>query len=429
VWWHREDSLLLGTHMYCLLSLAFFARLTFTHGVVFSKNQFTLIQENVPSANSAGFTSPVNFSSASSFFNINMDALQQNEQQAASAAPQTPVATEAPQHISEPTSPQSQASDGQNDEEQYEEEIAEEDQEDHQALEKAWKERQSQMQQEKQPVDSAHQEEAATATSEPEQDTDHTDEDSQVEDGWEHEEENSDVESEENGVKEVEGKAHDQAADDDDGELQPVAMDHDDALDTEPQTGAALKSNGRAAALEPHVEEEVAPSTAQESIPEHVLNQFSEQLKRLEENHAAEKTEIQEHHDHEMQALQQNFSKAQHNLQQTQANNKRNNEGHTLKLDALQRELKGTQELLQDKDKEFKRLQEQHLKQLRGMEKQIFKQEDESHGNVNRVRSLEVRTAFFHDLYIWRPMFMTVGSFSHNLFAKRRKKWRNHMRQ
>ena len=137
-------------------------------------------------------------------------------------------------------------------------------------------------------------------------------------------------------------------------------------------------------------------------IPEHILNQFSEQMKRLEENHAFEKRETLERfkmdvsamkrqHQQEIHVLKQELDKAKRVVIQSQQDVTRNNDMTKQRIDKLEKELEQSKQIVRDHEKEFKRLQEQHLQQLRGMEKQVFQKEDESMGNVERVKLLEVR--------------------------------------
>jgi hypothetical protein len=151
----------------------------------------------------------------------------------------------------------------------------------------------------------------------------------------------------------------------------------------------------------------------QKSVPEVVLQQFSKQLKqleekhkaekrasqvqiagqlnRLEENYLSEKVVAQERHSREIDSLRQELASAQQHLQQVHTDSRGTVEANKLKINSLQRELLGTKDLLKDKEKEFKKIQERHLQQLRGMEKEMNKTEDASMGNIERVKSLEVR--------------------------------------
>lgn len=136
-------------------------------------------------------------------------------------------------------------------------------------------------------------------------------------------------------------------------------------------------------------------------VPEEVLNQFSQQLKRLEENHTLEKKQVADRfkneisamkrgYQQEVYALQQELAKSRQAMAQSQQEQSRNNESINKKVHGLERDLEQSRQIVKDHEREFKRLQERHLQQLRGMEKQVFQKEDESIGNVERLKSLEV---------------------------------------
>lgn len=352
-----------------------------------------------------------------------MDSLQQQSREVEKPAPkpaptpapqtkpkskpvETPIAEEPKEEEEQEDAPNDDDDENNDDEEdgneqEEEHEESEEAEDDQEALERAWRERQEQKKREKEMGQAAPQ--APAQSEQPVQDDgfvevvkeetgDDNDEDGggdndgDGEDGWSDDIGNVDTEdsAEEQETQEAESTEKEEEAAPPTPVAaiipQPVRMDHDDAKQ---ETSAAEETN----ADKPATSQEPAPSSV---IPDHVLNQFSEQLKRLEENHAAEKQAAQLRHEQEMQALKQELAQSQQSLRQAQVDAKRAKEGHTLKLDALQRELTGTQELLQDKEKEFKRLQQQHLKQLRDMEKQMFKAEDSSQGNVEKVRAMEV---------------------------------------
>jgi hypothetical protein len=147
-------------------------------------------------------------------------------------------------------------------------------------------------------------------------------------------------------------------------------------------------------------------SANEAAVPEHVLEQFSKQLKRLEENHQAERAVMeQELQGHIQQALEKQrqemagqSQKTQHQLQhdmERQFDEKRGEwnrqkEGYTLRLDSLTRERDGTQELLEESQKEKRRMQDDQLKELRNMEKQMNVMEAEKDKHAARVKELEV---------------------------------------
>lgn len=144
-------------------------------------------------------------------------------------------------------------------------------------------------------------------------------------------------------------------------------------------------------------------------VPEEVLNQFSQQLKRLEENHTLEKKQVADRfkneisamkrgYQQEVYALQQELAKSRQAMAQSQQEQSRNNESINKKVHGLERDLEQSRQIVKDHEREFKRLQERHLQQLRGMEKQVFQKEDESIGNVERLKSLEVSFIYIHRL-------------------------------
>jgi len=366
------------------------------------QEQAASVVENVPSANSSSFASPVGFASAGGFFN--MDSLQEGEgdpkMTQVQKEPPKPEPVPAPVVERKPEEPPKEEPDEEEDyvqindaEEQGDDN--EEGEDDKEALERAWKERQEQKKRDKEMAQAAAAPEIILQQQQPVQETGpdkvseeegDNDEDGEVdggfggEDGWSDDIGNVDTEDsaeEEEKPVEVTPPATQPVS-----VPQPVRMDHDDS-----KKEASASEGSNADKTQSTTSQEPAPSPS--VIPDHVLNQFSEQLKRLEENHAAEKQATQVRYEQEMQGLKQELVQAQQGLRQEKVDAKRAKEGQSLKLDALKRELTGTQELLQDKEKEFKRLQQQHLKQLRDMEKQMVKAEDNSQGNVEKVRSME----------------------------------------
>jgi chromosome segregation ATPase len=124
--------------------------------------------------------------------------------------------------------------------------------------------------------------------------------------------------------------------------------------------------------------------TAATTIPDNVLENFSNQIKRIEENHQIERNEVEQQHKSEIQQLttmHQTVVQSKKELEDRLLSDLkkkdeqfdeicRRNEGYRLKLDVLKREVAGTQELLQARELDFKKLQEKHLHDLRAIEKQ-----------------------------------------------------------
>jgi hypothetical protein len=138
------------------------------------------------------------------------------------------------------------------------------------------------------------------------------------------------------------------------------------------------------------MEREPLPQYSASEVPEHVLEQFSQQLKRLEDNHSAEQAATQRQHAHEMTILQQQVQQAQQRYMTDEREWKKSKEVYTLQADALTRELEGTQKLLEEKEREDRKKQETFLHQLRGMEKQMNKRQEESKGHAQNVKELQV---------------------------------------
>lgn len=119
-------------------------------------------------------------------------------------------------------------------------------------------------------------------------------------------------------------------------------------------------------------------------VPEEVLENFSNQIKRIEMNYQTERAELEQRHARELreagnheacQAAQSELESrfmAQIELKDSQlVELARRNEGYRLKLDMLKREVTGTQELLQERDGDVGKANEKYLRDLRAMEKQL----------------------------------------------------------
>jgi hypothetical protein len=168
-------------------------------------------------------------------------------------------------------------------------------------------------------------------------------------------------------------------------------------------------------------------SEAKEAVPEHMLEQFSKQLKRLEENHQAERAVMEQELDGRMQQAMEKQrqelevqthatqQKLQHDMErqfeEQRGEWKRQKEGYTLRLDSLTRERDGTQELLEESQREKRRMQDGQLKELRNMEKKMNAIEAEKDRHEARVKELEVSIMDF-DCVLLLPVVV-----SHRLFT------------
>jgi GRIP domain len=124
-------------------------------------------------------------------------------------------------------------------------------------------------------------------------------------------------------------------------------------------------------------------SKSSTGVPDDVLEGFSNQIKRIEENYQIERDETEQRHSIEIEKLTSMYNacvqakmeleeRLQLDIKAKEDQLKeafRRNEGHRLKLDVLKREVSGTQELLQTRELEMKKLNEKHLHDLRAIEK------------------------------------------------------------
>lgn len=150
--------------------------------------------------------------------------------------------------------------------------------------------------------------------------------------------------------------------------------------------------------------EPAGPETAAAAaLPEHLLEQFSKQLQRLEENFQAERLETQRRHENEIRLLQDHSAcqETQRDLElrlQTELQRKdaqlqelaRRNEGLKLKMDVLKREVVGTQQLLEAKDGDMGKVSSEHQAALVSLEQKVLEaqgQAEASHRNAERLQS------------------------------------------
>jgi hypothetical protein len=172
----------------------------------------------------------------------------------------------------------------------------------------------------------------------------------------------------------------------DDDAPHPGVMDHDDL----PPSSSKPVMMAREVIPQLIGQQPTTSSNTTTQVPEHVLQQFSQQLKRLEDNHLAEQAAMQRQNSQEKTQLQQQIQQAQQLHMTDEREWKKSKEYYTLQLDALKRELEGTQQLLEEKGREDRKKQETFLHQLRGMEKQMNKKQDESQGHGQKVKELQV---------------------------------------
>jgi DNA anti-recombination protein RmuC len=179
-------------------------------------------------------------------------------------------------------------------------------------------------------------------------------------------------------------------------------------------------------------------SSAAGAVPEQqqtqMLEQFSKQLKRLEENHQAERATMEQELqgqisralDKQRQELAAQTQASQEKIQQEMTQEldeqryewKRQKENYILQLDSLTRERDGTQELLDTSQKEKTRMYNGQLKELRQMEKKMNVMEAEKDKHELRVKELEVSEHFEYILIlkieIARGCLFLVVLYSHN---------------
>lgn len=128
------------------------------------------------------------------------------------------------------------------------------------------------------------------------------------------------------------------------------------------------------------------------SIPDNVLEQYSRQMQRLEENFQQERAEMERQHAAELAQLKASFTHdaceaARHELQeslQKQIGEKddqlhelmRINEGMKLKMDVYKREVTGMQQLLEARDSDLGQASEQHSRGLQALEQKLLQTEE-----------------------------------------------------
>ncbi|GAX21883.1 hypothetical protein FisN_30Hh084 [Fistulifera solaris] len=127
--------------------------------------------------------------------------------------------------------------------------------------------------------------------------------------------------------------------------------------------------------------------------PESLLEQFTLQLKRLEENHQAEMLDTERRHAQEIESIRSSFNHDECEATRLQLEERlmaqirekeerlhdvmKRNEGYQLKLDVLKREVEGTQALLEAKKADMGKFSEENLKHLRLWEKRVNEAEAE----------------------------------------------------
>ena len=115
-----------------------------------------------------------------------------------------------------------------------------------------------------------------------------------------------------------------------------------------------------------------------------MMEQFSQQIQRLEENHQAERIEMERQHAEEIEKVRNSLNHEQclkqaremektlmaqiHEKESEMHELARTNEGYKLKLDVLQREVDGTQKLLETKDTDLGKVSEAHNRDLKSLE-------------------------------------------------------------
>ncbi|GKY92859.1 hypothetical protein MPSEU_000255300 [Mayamaea pseudoterrestris] len=133
---------------------------------------------------------------------------------------------------------------------------------------------------------------------------------------------------------------------------------------------------------------------SQNAVPDAILENFSQQLQRLEENFAAERKELMQQHAIQVEQLKASFthdecqahraSMEEEYKQQMQTlderlhNIARKNEGYRLKIDMLQREVDGTKKLLEERDGDMGKTQNEHGSVVKGLQEQLLAEQRKS---------------------------------------------------
>jgi hypothetical protein len=142
-------------------------------------------------------------------------------------------------------------------------------------------------------------------------------------------------------------------------------------------------------AIESSLSEDAMPNGS----PGSLLEQFTLQLKRLEENHQAEMLETERRHAQEIESIRFSINHDECESTRIQLEARlvaqireteerlhdvmKRNEGYQLKLDVLKREVEGTQALLEAKKADMGKFSEENLKHLRLWEKKVNEAESE----------------------------------------------------
>lgn len=149
-----------------------------------------------------------------------------------------------------------------------------------------------------------------------------------------------------------------------------------------------------------------SPEATPSASAENLLEQFTMQLKRLEENHQIEMMETERRHAQEIESIRSSINHGECDATRIQLEERlmaqirekeeklrdviQRNEGYQLKLDVLKREVEGTQALLEAKNSDMGKFSEENLKQLRSWEKKVDEAEVEIQKAKEHSKSLEV---------------------------------------
>lgn len=154
---------------------------------------------------------------------------------------------------------------------------------------------------------------------------------------------------------------------------------------------------------QPHIPDFVPSSEASSALRNDVLlENFSHQIKRIEENYQMERMESERKHAMLIQEVSSNAARVKQELDDrlsaeiTEKDNQiqelcRRNEGYRLKMDVLKREVTGTQKLLQARDGDVGKANQKYFTDLRAMEKQLVAAEAKA--NSARETNKELQKA------------------------------------
>mmetsp|Transcript_27456 Transcript_27456/g.76982 ORF Transcript_27456/g.76982 Transcript_27456/m.76982 type:complete len:1235 (-) Transcript_27456:115-3819(-) len=146
----------------------------------------------------------------------------------------------------------------------------------------------------------------------------------------------------------------------------------------------------------------ITPTTDADSIPDHILEQFTKQLERLEQNHETEKLEYQQNFQYQLQQQKEQWKlESIQMVQQAEKSVKeqmkgklerefgRTKENLQLRIESLEHELEGTRALVDQRDKAKSKTQDSHLNELRAMESQMMAAEEAGNKSKERIKELE----------------------------------------